>query len=87
MLSSYQLKIADFYNIPIANVKKIVPNFFDKKVCGSLWKLATLFEARIKTKEIHCALEFNWSQWLKSYVEFNKQKIIEVEKMKKTWEI
>ena len=30
MLSEYQLKIADHYNIPIGNVKKIVPNFFDK---------------------------------------------------------
>ena len=28
MLSDYQLKVADFYNIPIGNVKKLVPNFF-----------------------------------------------------------
>ena len=27
MMSSYQLKIADFYNIPIGNVKNLVPNF------------------------------------------------------------
>ena len=31
MLSEYQLKIADFYNIPISNVKKLVPNFFHKE--------------------------------------------------------
>ena len=31
MLSNYQLKIADHYNIPIGNVKKLVPNFFDKE--------------------------------------------------------
>ena len=31
MLSEYQLKIGDLYNIPIGNVKKIVSNFFDKK--------------------------------------------------------
>ena len=31
MLSEYQLKIADLHNIPIGNVKKLVPNFFDKK--------------------------------------------------------
>ena len=31
MLSDYQLKIADLYNIPIGNVKKFVPNFFDKE--------------------------------------------------------
>ena len=31
MLSEYQLKIADLYNIPIGNVKKLLPNFFDKE--------------------------------------------------------
>ena len=31
MLSEYQLKIADLYNIPIGNVKKLVSNFFDKE--------------------------------------------------------
>ena len=30
MLSEYQLKIANHYNIPICNVKKLVPNFFYK---------------------------------------------------------
>ena len=30
MLSEYQLKIADLHNISISNVKKLVPNFFDK---------------------------------------------------------
>ena len=39
MLSEYQLlKIDDLYNIPIGNVKKLVPNFFDKGkyICASL---------------------------------------------------
>ena len=31
MLSEYQLKIADLHNIPIGNVKKLGPNFFDKE--------------------------------------------------------
>ena len=31
MLPDYQLKIADLYNIPIGDVKKLVPNFFDKE--------------------------------------------------------
>ena len=52
MVSSYQLNIADFCNIPIGDVK----------VCASLWKLATLFETRIETKKIHRILEFNQSQ-------------------------
>ena len=31
MLSNYQLQIADFYDIPIGNVTKLVPNFFVKE--------------------------------------------------------
>ena len=31
MLSEYQLKIVDLHNIRIDNVKKLVPNFFDKE--------------------------------------------------------
>ena len=64
----YQLKIADLYNICIDNVKKLI-----KKICDLLWKLEALLEARVKTKKIHHVLEFNQSQWLKQYVEFNTQ--------------
>ena len=35
MLSSYQLKIVDFYNIPTGN-KKLVANFFDKEKYAGL---------------------------------------------------
>ena len=31
MVSNYELKISDFYNIPIGTVKKLEPNFFDKE--------------------------------------------------------
>ena len=31
MLSDYQLKIADLYSISVSDVKKLVPNFFDKE--------------------------------------------------------
>ena len=31
ILSEYQLKIADLYNIPIGNAQKSVLNFFDKE--------------------------------------------------------
>ena len=30
ILSEYQLKIADLYNISIGNIKRLNPNFFDK---------------------------------------------------------
>ena len=31
MLSEYELKISDLYNIPIGNVENLVPNFIDKE--------------------------------------------------------
>ena len=31
MLSEYQIKIADLYNIPIGKVKKLLPNLFDEE--------------------------------------------------------
>ena len=31
ILSDYQLKVADLYNIPVANFKKLVSNLFDKE--------------------------------------------------------
>ena len=40
MLSNYQFKITDFYNAPIDNVKKLVPNFFDMK---SIWFIMKLY--------------------------------------------
>ena len=67
-LSNNQLMSGDFHDIPIGNVKKVVPNFID----GSLWKLATSFKTKIKLKK-HCVLEFNQSLWLKLYVKFNQE--------------
>ena len=31
MLSKYQLMIADLYHASVGNIKKILPNFFDKE--------------------------------------------------------
>ena len=45
-----------------------------------MWKLTTLFKVRIKTKKTLRVLEFNQSQWLKPYVEFNTEKRVEAEK-------
>ena len=74
MLSGYQLEIADLYNILIGNVKKLVPNFFEKKsMCFVLKTYINLFKTRIKTKKVNCALEFNRSQWLKPYIEHTKK--------------
>ena len=72
MLSDYQLKIVALYNIPIGNVKKLVPNCFDKEKYVIHYENLQLYLNRV--------LEFNQSQCLKQYVEFNTQNRIEAEK-------
>ena len=47
---------------------------------ASLQNLATLFRIWTKNEKVHRVLEFHQSKWLKSYIEFNTQKIIETEK-------
>ena len=80
MLSDYQSKRADLYNILIGNVKKLV-NFIDKEKHAIHYEKFKLYlRLKLKLKNIHRLLEFNKSQWLKQYVEFNTQKRIEVEK-------
>ena len=81
MLSNYQLKIAGLYNIPIDNVKKIVDNFLNKeKYVLHCENLHIYMRLGLKPKKIHLILEFNQSQWLKPYVEFNTLERIEAEK-------
>ena len=60
ILSEYQLKIADLYNIPIGNVKKLVPNFFDKEKYEIHHEnLKIYLRLGLKLKKMHCVLEFN----------------------------
>ena len=78
MLSHYQLKVADLYNIPIGNVKKLVPNFFDKEkevIYYENLQLYSRWGLKLK-KHISCIR----TQWLKQYDEFNTHKRIEAEK-------
>ena len=71
-MSNYQLKVVEFYYIPIGNVKKLAPNFFDKeKYVLHYENLQLYLRLGLKVKEIHHVLEFNQSQWQKPYVEFN----------------
>ena len=66
MLSEYQLKVADLYNISIGNVEKFVPNFFDKAKYVIYYENLQLYlRLGLKLKKIYCLLEFNQSQWLK----------------------
>ena len=80
MLYDFQLNLADPCNIPIINIIKLLPNFLIKKnmICCQNLKLYLWFGLRLK--RIYCLLEFNQSQWLKQYNEFNTQKRIKAEK-------
>ena len=62
MLSEYQLKISALYNIPVGNVKKLVPNFFDKeKFVLNYTKLKLYLRLGLNLKNIHRVLEVNQS--------------------------
>ena len=50
MLSEYQLKIVDLHNVRIDNVKKLVPNFFDKEKYEIHYENTLSIQTRIETK-------------------------------------
>ena len=73
--------MSDFYNIPIVNVKNLVPNFSDKeKYVIHYENLQLYLRLGFKLKKIYRLLDFNQSEWLKPYIEVNTQKRIETEK-------
>ena len=51
MLSEHQIKIADLYNIPIGNVKKLLPNLFDEEKYVIQYENLKLYQIRIETKK------------------------------------
>ena len=80
-LFKYQSTSADFYNIPIGNIKKLLSNFFDKEKYVLHYKNLQLYlKPGLKLKKINCVLELNLSQWLKPFVKINTQQLIEAEK-------
>ena len=68
MIPKYKLRISDFYNIPINNVKKLVLNFFDKgKYLLHYENLQLYLRLKLKLRKIHRILQ-------SLYVEFNTKK-------------
>ena len=75
MLFECQLKNCDLCNLSIVNVKKLVPNVFDKESYVIHYEYLQLYlRLGLKLKEIHRVLKFNQSHRLKQNIEFNAQK-------------
>ena len=72
MQSNYQLKIADFCNITVGTLKNEFLTFLIKKRMCSIMKTFN-FKSRIEAEK--CVLEFNKSQWLKTYLKFITHRI------------
>ena len=78
MFSNYQIKIDDFYNIPIGNAKKLASNFFDREKYVLHYKnLQLILRLGLTLNKILRVSEFNQSQCLKtlSYLIPEKNKI------------
>ena len=74
MLSEYQLKIADLYDIPIDNIQKLVPKFFDKEKYEIHYENLQLYlRLGLKLKKVNRLLEFTQPQRLKPYIQKQKK--------------
>ena len=79
-MSNYQLKIIGFYNIPVGNVKKLLPKFFDNEKYVLHYENLQLYLRLRFNLKIHCVLE-----WLKLHVELRRNATYD--KTMKNWEI
>ena len=75
MLSGYCREIADWYNVKVGGVKKVIPNLGDK-VKYVIYYKSLLYYLSLGTKlvRIHRILSFRQSNWLQSYTDFNTKK-------------
>ena len=75
MLSNYCKSIVDKYNIKVGNVKKIIPNLYDKiKYSIHYRNLQYCLKLGMKLIKIHRKLSFKQKNWLKIFTDFNTKK-------------
>ena len=75
ILSTYCRKIADKYDIKVGDVKKLVPNLGNKTKYVLHCRDCQLYlSLGMKLTNIHRALQFKQSDWMKRYIDFNTRK-------------
>ena len=75
MLSPYQLKIKNKYDIKSGDINKLVPNLLPKKNYAVHYRNLKYYLSKgwILTK-VHKILQFKQSDWMKSYIDCNTQR-------------
>ena len=75
MLSKYCIDIADKYGIKVGGVNKLVPNLGEKgRYILHYRNLQLYLPLRMKLVSVYKILEFEQSDWLKKYIDFNTDK-------------
>ena len=59
MLPDYQLKVANEHNIPIGDIKKLFPNFFDREKYVFHCATCNFMQDQDQNQKKHRVLEFN----------------------------
>ena len=76
MLSKYCKKIAHEYGIKVGDVTKLIPNLRGKaKYVLNYRNLELHLSLGMKLIKIHRVLQFKQSDWMKNYIDFNREKI------------
>ena len=77
MLSKYCKKIADKYEIKVGDVKKLIPNLGNKTNHVVHYKNLQLYlSLGMKLSKIYRMLKFKQSDWMKRYIDFITEKIM-----------